>query len=165
MRDSHKRSLIKGISWRTLGTIDTILLALMVTGSIENSFKIGLTEIATKVILYYLHERVWNFVGWGRIPGQGPSHGRSLAKGVSWRTVGTFDTIFIAYLITGTPSNAFAIGGFEIFSKIALFYIHERIWGQIVWGRITNKKPATKKKSTALSDRKSFKANRPSPIT
>lgn len=136
MRDSHPRSFVKGVSWRTVGTIDTIVLSFIVTGSIADSFKIGLTEILTKVFLYYLHERVWDKIPWGRIHGKGPTHGRSLVKGISWRAVGTLDTMFIAYVITGVPLNAVAIGGFELFTKIALFYLHERIWGKIWWGRI-----------------------------
>lgn len=148
VKDSHARSLIKGISWRTLGTIDTIILSFIVTGDVEHSFKIGLTEIVTKVMLYYLHERAWNSVVWGRIPGHGPSHVRSLTKGVSWRTIGTFDTILIAYLVTGVPVNAFAIGGFEVFTKIALFYVHERIWGQIWWGRLPKDSASIKSKKS-----------------
>lgn len=136
MRDSHSRSLIKGVSWRALGTIDTITLSFIITGNIGDSVKIGITEIITKVILYYLHERVWDKIGWGRIHGKGPTHGRSLVKGISWRTIGTLDTIFIAYLITGVPLNAVTIGGLEVFTKIGLFYLHERIWGKIWWGRI-----------------------------
>lgn len=136
MRDSHPRSFVKGVSWRTLGTIDTIVLSFIVTGNIADSFKIGLTEVLTKIILYYLHERVWDKIPWGRIHGKGPTHGRSLTKGVSWRAVGTLDTMFIAYVITGVPLNAVTIGGFEVFTKVALFYLHERIWGKVRWGRI-----------------------------
>ena len=46
--------------------------------------------------------------------------------------------MFVAYLITGVPLNALAIGGFEVFTKIGLFYLHERIWGKVWWGRISD---------------------------
>ena len=124
-----------------MGTIDTIVLSFIVTGNIADSFKIGLTEVLTKIILYYLHERVWDKIPWGRIHRKGPTHGRSLVKGISWRAVGTLDTMFIAYIITGVPLNAVTIGGFEVFTKVALFYIHERIWGKIRWGRIMDDEP------------------------
>jgi uncharacterized membrane protein len=136
VRDSHLRSVAKGVSWRTAGTADTILLSFMITGDIKNSLAIGLTEVFTKIFIYYLHERVWDRIPWGRIHGKGPTHGRSLVKGVCWRALGTLDTIIIAYLITGVPADAITIGGFELFTKIALFYVHERIWGKIWWGRI-----------------------------
>jgi len=147
VRDSHSRSFVKGVSWRALGTVDTITLSYIVTGSISSSLKIAFTEVLTKIILYYLHERVWDTIPFGRIHGQGPTHARSLVKGVSWRTVGTLDTMFVAYLITGVPINALTIGSFEVFTKIALFYIHERIWGKVWWGRISDFRdpvPATK---------------------
>lgn len=138
VRDSHLRSVAKGVSWRTLGTADTILLSFLVTGSIKASLTIGLTEVFTKIALYYLHERIWDRIPFGRIHGVGPTHGRSLVKGISWRALGTIDTMVIAYFITGVPLDAVTIGGFELFTKIALFYVHERIWGKIWWGRIMN---------------------------
>jgi uncharacterized membrane protein len=138
VRDSHLRSVAKGVSWRTLGTADTIVLSYIVTGNISNSLAIGLTEVFTKIFIYYLHERVWDRIPFGRIHGKGPTHARSLVKGVSWRVLGTLDTMIIAYVITGVPLDAITIGGFELFTKIALFYLHERVWGRIWWGRILN---------------------------
>jgi uncharacterized membrane protein len=138
VRDSHARSIVKGISWRAVGSADTILLSFIVTGDLGSSFAIGVTEVFTKIIIYYLHERVWDRIPWGRIHGKGPTHGRSLVKGICWRALGTLDTIIIAYVITGVPLDAITIGGFELFTKIALFYLHERVWGQIWWGRILN---------------------------
>lgn len=153
MRDSHSRSLVKGISWRTLGTLDTILLSFLITGSFANSVKIGLTEVVTKILIYYLHERVWDRIPWGRVHGVGPTHGRSLVKGISWRVLGTLDTMLIAYIITGAPMSAVKIGGFELFTKVALFYIHERIWGKIWWGRVMDESDE-KKKEEALKKEK-----------
>lgn len=96
MTDSHTRSLIKGITWRITGTIDTMVMAFIVTGHFTAAIKIGLTEVFTKVGLYYLHERLWNVIPFGRINGVGPTHARSITKGVSWRVIGTIDTIFFS---------------------------------------------------------------------
>ena len=60
---------------------------------------------------------------------------RSLVKGISWRALGTGDTILISYLITGHFGQAFSIGGIELVSKFALYYFHERTWMRIPWGR------------------------------
>jgi uncharacterized membrane protein len=135
MKDSNVRSFVKGVSWRVTGTIDTMVVAYFVTGNISNAVKIGLTEVLTKIFLYYLHERLWNVIKFGRIQGVGPTHARSLVKGISWRAVGTMDTMIVAYFITGIPLNALKIGGFEVFTKIGLYYVHERIWGKFKWGR------------------------------
>jgi len=56
---SYKRHLFKTISWRAVGTLDTIILSGVITGSWETGLAIGGVEVFTKMILYYLHERVW----------------------------------------------------------------------------------------------------------
>ena len=59
------------------------------------------------------------------------SHTRSFLKAVSWRTLGTVDTFILSWIITGRVDIAAAIGGVEVITKIALFYLHERIWTKI----------------------------------
>jgi len=66
MAESHARSIAKAISWRTTGTIDTFLISWLITGHMALAGGIAATEVATKVCLFYLHERAWNFVRWGR---------------------------------------------------------------------------------------------------
>lgn len=63
------------------------------------------------------------------------SHSRSFVKAVTWRTTGTIDTFILSYLITGKAKLALAISGMEIFTKIFLYYVHERIWNRVKWGR------------------------------
>jgi len=58
-KESHKRSLLKAISWRTLGTLDTIILSWLITGNVNVAVAIGGVELITKTALYYLHERAW----------------------------------------------------------------------------------------------------------
>ncbi|UVC17849.1 DUF2061 domain-containing protein [Mesorhizobium onobrychidis] len=64
--DTHSRSFAKALSWRVTGTVDTIIISLVVTGSIKLAAAIGLTEVITKSLLYYLHERAWLKVPYGR---------------------------------------------------------------------------------------------------
>ncbi len=56
---SYKRHILKTISWRFIGTADTILLSWIITGSWKLGLSIGGVEVVTKMILYYLHERLW----------------------------------------------------------------------------------------------------------
>ncbi len=62
---NRTRSLVKTVSWRTIGTIDTILIATFVTGKPSAGVLIGSIEVFTKMILYYLHERGWSWIDWG----------------------------------------------------------------------------------------------------
>lgn len=66
MLDTHSRSFAKALSWRVTGTIDTLIISLVVTGSIKLAATIGLTEVVTKSLLYYLHERAWLKIPYGR---------------------------------------------------------------------------------------------------
>ncbi len=61
------------------------------------------------------------------------SQGKSMVKAISWRIIGTMDTILISWLLTGTLSVALSIGSIEVFSKFFLYYGHERIWNMIKW--------------------------------
>ena len=54
-----KRHIFKTISWRILGTTDTILLAWIITGDIKTGASIGIIELFRKMLLYYMHERFW----------------------------------------------------------------------------------------------------------
>jgi len=66
--DRHYRSLIKAVSWRVTGTFDTIVISYLITGRIRLALSIGFVELFTKVTLYYLHERLWNKLSFGRKP-------------------------------------------------------------------------------------------------
>ncbi len=61
-----KRSILKSISWRVIGTIDTIVISWIVTGTLKLAFSIGLVELFTKMLLYFFHERFWNKIKWGK---------------------------------------------------------------------------------------------------
>ncbi len=66
VEDNVKRSLLKTISWRLIGTLDTILISWVITGALTLAFSIGFVELVTKMVLYYFHERAWNKINWGR---------------------------------------------------------------------------------------------------
>jgi len=66
LSESAVRSLAKAISWRITGTIDTFIISWLITGQVLLATGIAFTEIMTKVLLFWAHERVWNKVKWGR---------------------------------------------------------------------------------------------------
>lgn len=138
--ESRRVSLFKGVTWRIIGTLDTILLSWLFTGDVTKALKIGGIELFTKIFLFYLHERVWILLKIGKreiISKTGKisiedKHWRSFVKGISWRIMGSIDTIIIAYFVTGEISKAFQIGFTEVFTKMILFYFHERFWMKII---------------------------------
>ena len=62
---SHKRHVLKTITWRIIGTIDTILLGWIISGDPTIGLSVGGAELATKMILYYIHERAWYRIDFG----------------------------------------------------------------------------------------------------
>lgn len=64
--ENISRSLLKSVSWRILGTIDTIIISFLITNTIEFALRIGLVELVTKMALYFVHERLWNKIKWGK---------------------------------------------------------------------------------------------------
>ncbi|MCK7589521.1 DUF2061 domain-containing protein [Subsaxibacter sp. CAU 1640] len=126
--NSRKRHIAKAITWRLVGTIDTIVLSWVISGNPFTGLKIGLAEVTTKMLLYYFHERVWF-----RIYFQN-SNKRHLLKTFTWRFVGTIDTMVLAWVITGNPLTGFKIGAAEVFTKMLLYFLHEKVWHKSSYG-------------------------------
>ncbi len=64
--ETHSRSLAKAVSWRATGSLDTFVVALVITGSGKIAGSVALTEILTKIVIYYFHERIWAWIPWGK---------------------------------------------------------------------------------------------------
>ncbi|MFD0799325.1 DUF2061 domain-containing protein [Maribacter chungangensis] len=60
---------------------------------------------------------------------------RSVAKAVSWRIIGTLDTLLISYLLTGEVVVAASIASIDFVTKMFLYFFHERIWNKVNWGK------------------------------
>lgn len=65
-KEKIKRSLLKTISWRVIGTLDTILISWLITGAMTLALSIGTIELISKMVLYFFHERLWNQIKWGK---------------------------------------------------------------------------------------------------
>lgn len=135
MKDtSHKRHIAKAITWRIIGTIDTIVLSWIISGNPLTGLKIGVAEVITKMVFYYFHERAWFKINLSKDGQIVESRKRHLAKTVTWRLIGTLDTMLLAWLISGDPLTGLKIGFAEVITKMALYYFHERIWYKINFG-------------------------------
>lgn len=129
--DSHARAVVKGVTWRIIGTLDTFAWSWLITHEPVKAGAIASAEVFTKVFLFYLHERVWRLLKFAP-----NSHLRSLAKAVSWRVVGSLDTFVLSMIVTGNGKYAISIASAEAVTKIVLYYLHERGWRRIKWGRL-----------------------------
>ena len=128
MNKSHKRHITKSITWRIIGTIDTIILSWIITGNPFTGLKIGLAEVLTKMLLYYFHERIWFNTKMPR------SNKRHILKTITWRITGTIDTMILAWIISGNALMGLKIGFAEVLTKMLFYYLHERVWFKINYG-------------------------------
>ena len=66
MTDSTLRSLAKTVSWRITGSSATFLISYLVSGDLTIAGLIALIQLTANTILYFIHERIWNKIYWGR---------------------------------------------------------------------------------------------------
>ena len=123
-----KRHIAKSLTWRLIGTLDTLLVAWLISNDLSEGLSISGITTLTKLLWYYMHERLWfnsSIID---------SNKRHIVKTFSWRGIGTLDTILFGWLITGNSLTGLKIGGIEMISKMLLYYAHERLWYRINYG-------------------------------
>ena len=136
----NKRHLVKSLSWRIIGTIDTFIFAWLITGDIQEGLNLSGFTTVTKFIWYYIHERYWFSLFFPN------NNKRHIIKTFSWRFIGTIDTIIFGWILTGNPLTGLKIGGVETISKMILYYGHEKLWYKINFGLdMRNKEKRLKK--------------------
>jgi len=131
---SKRRHIIKTITWRIVASFDTMLLSWLITGNLILGLKIGLVEVFTKMILYYIHERIWYKVNLTKDGEVLDSKKRHIVKTFTWRSIGTLDTMVVAWFLTGNPLTGLKIGSAEVITKMVLYYFHERVWYKSSFG-------------------------------
>ncbi|MFD2551525.1 DUF2061 domain-containing protein [Bizionia sediminis] len=136
---SYRRHLAKTITWRLVGTADTILLSWIITGNPFVGIQLGIAEVTTKSILYYIHERIWYKINLTSKGVKLSSKKRHVLKTITWRVIGTLDTVLLAWFISGSTVAALQIGTAEVVTKMLLYYMHERVWYKINFG-LANRK-------------------------
>ena len=134
-----KRHIVKTISWRFIGTTDTIVLTWIISGNFSFGLQLGFFEVFTKMILYYFHERFWFHTSFLN------TNKRHIAKTFSWRAIGTLDTFLLGWLITANPLTGLKIGGIEVITKMIFYFLHEKLWYKINYAlHLRNKKKRLK---------------------
>jgi len=135
-KESKRRSLLKAITWRAIGAIDTAVISWIITGDATSGLNMGLADAALKIIFFVFHDQIWESF---KVDKQGKLRkGRSKklhwVKAVTWRIFSSLLTVLLGWLILKNPLTGLKIGIVEIFTKIILFYFHERLWFRTDYG-------------------------------
>jgi uncharacterized membrane protein len=72
--DTKRRSFAKAVSWRVIATLITAAIVYAFTGEAKFAATVGVSDSALKFLLYFLHERTWNSVAYGRRPPEPEYH-------------------------------------------------------------------------------------------
>jgi uncharacterized membrane protein len=145
--EKHPRTLAKVVSWRVLLTISHFVNGYIVSGSWATGAAIAGLAAVINSVLYWTHERGWNFAQWNRKPTDGilffEGQPRTISKILTWRVLITASNFLIPFIITGSWGSAAAFLGIATVVNVALFYGHERLWNRVVWGKaISEPQPA-----------------------
>lgn len=139
--ESHLRSIAKVISWRVLITISHVVNGLIATGSLVLGLKIAGMALIINSLLFWSHERSWNFFQWNRKEDLKftfrEGQPRSLGKVISWRILITASNFVIPFIVTGSWGQAALFTGMATVVNMMLFWSHERIWNRIRWQKKT----------------------------
>jgi uncharacterized membrane protein len=66
MSDTTQRSLVKTVSWRITGSSAVFVISYLISGSLSIAGTIAVIQLTANTILYYIHERIWNNIAWGK---------------------------------------------------------------------------------------------------
>ncbi len=165
---SAKRSAVKAVSWRIVGTFDTLVLSWVVItyigplfgredthgDALQAAAYIAAAEVVTKMVLYFLHERGWAWIHWGvsaESNGRKETGLRSTIKTATWRIIASLDTTLLAWFFTGNLGTAVSIGGLEVITKLILYFFHERVWSRIQYGIAKETEPSATSRGTGAT--------------
>jgi uncharacterized membrane protein len=72
--DSNTRSIAKAVSYRVLGSVATAGIVFLFSGDMKVSAGVGALDVVAKIALYWLHERIWNSISFGRQQQRAPDY-------------------------------------------------------------------------------------------
>ena len=137
--EKYLRSLAKVVTMRIIFTFVHITNTFIVTGSLITGLKVAGLAFFINPILYWLHERGWNWWQWGRyvddIRKFKEGNWRSLSKDITWRIVITGSNFFLPFFVTGSLKYGLTIMSLATLVNMVIYFCHERIWNLFKWGR------------------------------
>lgn len=136
VKETALRSFAKAAGWRFTASLVTAATSYIFTGSLALAASIVGWDLISKSGVMFFAERIWNNVKWGK-GADGDSSQRSLVKALMWRVVAALNTFFAAAILSkGQSGVAKKIAGSDTIVKTILFFMYERAWAVISWGKV-----------------------------
>lgn len=136
MKESKRRSLLKAITWRAAGGIHTAAISWIITGDLTSGLNMGIADVIVKILFYMIHDQLWERVKMDKQSKlrEGKNKRLHWIKAITYRILSSGLTVLLGWLILGNPLTGLKIGIVEIFTKIILYYLHERLWHKTDFG-------------------------------
>lgn len=139
LKETNWRSITKLLSWRVSVTVSHLINGFIVSGLWTIGAQIAGFAVFINMFLFWAHERIWNFVGWNRVPNNmrifEDGYPRTIGKSITWRILISFSNFLIPYFATGSWKQAAAFLGIATITNIILYYAHERVWNMLSFGK------------------------------
>ena len=136
---TRQRTFFKSLSCRIFATGQTILIAFLLTGTLNVAIKVGLPDFAFKFVCYYIFERIWLMDSLQSL------QMKRLIKMLSWKVVAVSLSMGITYIVTGEIATALRLGPIDTTLKTLILYLHELLWDYIPFGKSIVKNVKNKK--------------------
>jgi hypothetical protein len=137
--ESHQRTIAKTLTIRVLFTLSHLLNGYIVTGDLIIGAQIAGVAALINMALFWLHDRAWEFASWNRKPADTKlfvdGHPRTISKSITWRGLITINNFMIPFIMTGSWQTAAAFLGIATILNIIVYYVHERTWNLVLWGK------------------------------
>jgi len=139
---TKKRLIVKTIIWRILAFAITLIIALIETGSFQDSSLISIIDFISKSFILYFYELYWLRVKYGIIEENGEkirTKKRVFVKTAIWRILAMILTALTVFAITRDFKEAISISIYTMIAKTIFLFIYEFVWHRIKWGEINQK--------------------------
>lgn len=138
IKEIHLRTIAKAIIYRILSVIAIMLISVYAMGSSwSEASQVGAIVIILGTTIYYIHDRLWILTSWSRNAMGEDSHWRSIFKTIIYRSLTMVAAFLVAtFVLKASSGSATGFAVAQAVTNMTLFYIVERIFNKVKWGRI-----------------------------
>lgn len=135
--ETHLRTTTKSVVYRFLSVLLAVTLTLAFGGTIEQALKFGVASLLTGIAVYYVYDRIWVKINWLRDTQGKDAKFRSTVKSVLYRIVAwSIVVVFARAIWAPNDLTAAMMATTQFVLNLAVYFISERIWNMISWGKI-----------------------------
>jgi uncharacterized membrane protein len=135
--ETHLRTTVKSVLYRFFSVTLAISLTLAFGGTAEQAFKFGIASLLSGIVIFYVYDRIWIKISWKRDSLGKDAKWRTIIKSVLYRLIAlSVSALFARAIWASTDLEAIIMATTQFSLNLAMYFITERIWNQISWGKV-----------------------------